>query len=159
MSDRASSTVKQLLVLLFVLCSPPVFAQVIAPSGDTTGATDGAAINLALSTNLSAQLACNAHYYTNVSIQVVGGASFAGCGINTLITGVGTIAGGIVEIMPATIIDSNGAQLVGNFQITGGTARNAVEAGSTTEDQGPAIGVHLFNIWVSGGHLHGCNLV
>ncbi len=143
---------RPLILLLLVLCSLPAFAQVIAPSGDTTGATDGAAINSALSTHLSAQLACNAHYYTNVSIQVVASASFTGCGTNTLITGVGSITGGIVEILPAVVTDTIAAQLVGNFQITGGTATNAVLAGSRTEDNGPAILVHLFNIWVAGGH-------
>jgi hypothetical protein len=122
---------------------------IIPPSGDTTGKTDGVEINASLSANLSATLACNAHYYTNVPIQVVLGARFVGCGISSIITGVGTITGGIVQLS-APGAGQNGSQLVGNFQIAGGTATNAVRAGGSA-NTGPFATVHLFNIWVSGG--------
>jgi hypothetical protein len=122
---------------------------VIPPSGDKTGKTDGAAINAALSANLSATLACNATYYTDVSLQVPAGANFVGCGYNSQITGVGTITGGIVQLS-APAVDHWATQLVGNFQIMGGTATEAVLAGGP-QDVGPYIGVHMFNIWVSGG--------
>lgn len=122
--------------------------NIIPPSGDKTGNTDGAAINAALSANLSATLACNATYYTNVTIQVPAGANFVGCGYSSKIFGVGSITGGIVQLLPAT--DTWAAQLIGNFQIAGGTATEAVLAGGS-KGVGPAIGVHMFNIWVTGG--------
>lgn len=151
---RAVPIFRGLLAILSLLpCLTAYGQQVIPPSGDTTGKTDGATINAALSSDLSAQLECNSRYYTNVTIEVAKDASFTGCGVNTLITGVGTIAGAIVQVSPVSSSVSNVGtyQLVGNFQITGGTATNAVMAGSSTQDYGPFIGVHLFNIWVSGG--------
>lgn len=129
---------------------PTTAVQTIAPSGDVTGVTDGAAINAALSAGYSAQLACNSTYYTNVPIQVPASASFIGCGYSTEIEGVGSISGGVVELLQASL-DQWAAQLVGNFQIIGGTATEAVLAGSQTAGVGPYIGVHIFNIEVRGG--------
>jgi len=136
-----------------VILTLPILAHaqgtVIPPSGDTTGRTDGAAINAALSTSLSATLECNATYYTDISIQVLAGARFVGCGYNSKIEGVGTITGGIVQLS-APSVDQWATQLVGNFQIIGGTATEAVLAGGP-QGSGPYVGVHMFNIWVSGG--------
>lgn len=123
--------------------------NIIPPSGDTTGKTDGAAINAALSSNLSAELACNAQYYTNVTIQVPGGASFVGCGYSSKISGVGNITGGIIQLLEPSL-DQWAAQLVSDFQITGGTATEAILAGGPT-GVGPWVGVHMSNIWVTGG--------
>ena len=136
-----------------IILTLPVIAHaqgaVIPPSGDKTGKTDGAAINAALTAHLSATLACDATYYTDISIQVPAGANFVGCGYNSQISGVGTITGGIVQLS-APAVDQWATQLVGNFQIIGGTATEAILAGGP-KGVGPYIGVHMFNIWVSGG--------
>lgn len=140
---------RRFLPILLLLPCLTAYGQVIPPSGDTTGKTDSAEINSVLSGKLAAQLECNSHYYTNVTIQVPAGASFVGCGYSTLLQGVGTITGGIVQLS-APAVDQPAVQLVGNFQISGGTATEAVLAGGP-RGVGPYVGTHLFNIMVTGG--------
>jgi len=128
------------LAALFLTTTAFAASSVIplyTPSNDTTGAKDALALNAMMNAGTSVQLACNATYYINATVNIPANLeAFEGCGFSTVISGVGTISGPLIYVTGVAV-------KVGGFTL-GGTATNALKA------YGSYSGTHIHDIRVVG---------